>query len=294
MKEKSEAEPYVFILGQPFPRGEIIKLSLIAFFVLLMSTVGGLFIYKDWRKGQESRAAKQQEIQQMEAATAVLQKAQIDPLKAFFQSYLEQTRYDQVESIRAVGVYTVGDLSMELTFLAKRPRLYRQTLTKGDQLIEFGYDGEAVWFEQSHGVVDSADPALMNLNKALAILESTIPCLAWDYDPKASSSTFELMPNVEWQGHACYVIKNTKLLEGSPVYHYIDQATGFERYRRASVQIAPRRYKDVELFYTPPAEGAAYSIPSGMELLLDGRLYYKVAFETVEVNHGIPTFLFRR
>ena len=160
---------------------------------------------------------------------------------------------------------------MDFTFMAKRPRLYRQKLSKGDHLVEVGYDGSEVWFNQSHEVVDSQDAALMTLNRTLAILESTIPCLAWDYDIEKPLGGLELMPESEWEGHECFVVKNTKLLADTPVYHYMDKATGFEHYRRASVEIAPGRFKDVELFYDPPLPGAVYPIPSGIELLLDGR-----------------------
>lgn len=291
MREKNDIEPYVFIFGQSFPRSEIIKLCVIAGFVLLMSIIGGTFLYLDWREGVELREAKVEEQRRLEEVAA---EQEVDPLRKFFEGYLKQTRFSEVDSIRAVGVYDVNDIEMDFTFMAKRPRLYRQKLTKADHLIEVGYDGEEVWFNQSHDVVDSSDPSLMQLNRTLAILESTIPCLAWDYDIEKPLDGLQLMPESEWQGHECYVVKNTKLLSEVPVYHYIDKAAGFERYRRASVEIAPGRFRDVELFYDPPLGGSPYPIPSGIELILDGRLYYKVTFDTVDVNKGVPTFLFER
>lgn len=161
-------------------------------------------------------------------------------------------------------------------------------------MVEVGYDGKEVWFEQSHDIVDVSDPSLMKLNRTLAIIESTIPCLAWDYDIEKPLDGLELMSESEWQGHECFVVKNTKLLVDVPVYHYIDKTMGFERYRRASIEIAPGRFRDAELFYDLPLTGAAYPIPSGIELMLDGRLFYKVSFDTVDVNKGVPSFLFER
>lgn len=292
MKKEIELEPHVSVFGQSYPRAEIFKLGLIALFFILMSVFAGAFLYLDWRDQQLQKAVKMEAVEQMEVEAAKLKELE-DPLKSFFGRYLQQTGFDQVESIRAVGEYTVNDITMQLTFLAKRPRLYKQSLRIKGRLIEFGYDGVDVWFEQSHGVVDSSDVDLMNLNKALAILESTIPCLAWDYDAESEVNDFELMPDAIWQGHACRVVKNTGLISGSPVYHYIDIETGFEHYRRASIQISDKRFKDVELFYSQPLKGSSYSVPSGIELLLDGQIYYNVRFETVEVNKGIPTFLFR-
>lgn len=291
MRKPNDIEPYVFIFGQSFPRSEIVRLCVIAGFAILMLTIGAGYLYLDWREGVEMREAKFEEQQRLEEIAAA---QEVDPLRKFFEGYLVQTRFSEVDSIRAVGVYDVNEIVMEFTFMAKRPRLYRQKLRKDDNLIEVGYDGEEVWFQQSHDVVDSSDPSLMKLNRTLAILESTIPCLAWDYDIEKPLDGLELMSESEWQGHACYVVKNTKLLDEAPVYHYIDKAMGFERYRRASIEIAPGRFRDVELFYDSPLAGAVYPIPSGIELLLDGRLFYKVNFDTVDVNKGVPTFLFER
>lgn len=293
MKNKNKRETYVFIMGHAFPRSELIKLVTIALLVFLMLAAGAGYFYFDWLEGQKKRAENVEDVLEFEEEAA-LAKAELNPLKSFFETYLKQTSFDQVDSIRAVGPYEVDDVKMELTFLAKRPGLYRQSLRLNDLLIEFGYDGEEVWFSQTHEVVDSADPDLMNLNKSLAILESAIPSLAWEYDPKVPITEFELMPDIVWEGDDCYVIKNTGLLEGIPVYHYIDKATGFEHYRRASVQIAPKRFKDVELFYDPPLADSKYPIPGGMELLLDGRLYYKVEFESVRVNPGLLNYLFEK
>lgn len=294
MKSKDKIETYVFIMGQSFPRSELIKLALIALLVLLMLAAGGVYLYLDWKTGVEQRIAQAEELQELEAEAAI-EAADQNPLIAFFDFYLEQTNFDEIDSIRAVGPYRVGEVEMELTFLAKRPGLYRQSLSRGPLLIEFGYDGDTVWFSQSRDVVNSSDPDLMNLNKALATLESSIPTLAWEYNPQDPSDQFERMPDVVWQEHECFMIKNTGLLEGGiPVYHYIDKGTGFERYRRASVQISPKRFKDVELFYDPPLEGSEYPVPGGMELYLDGRLYYNVDFESIRVNQGIASYLFEQ
>lgn len=287
MKSPDDTEPYVFIFGQSFPRSEIIRLCFIAGFtiVMIILMIGGVFLYLNSREGVEVREAKFEELAAVKA---------VDPLRQFYGGYLRKTRFDQVDSIRAVGIYDVNEIEMEFTFMAKRPRLYRQKFRKDGNLIEIGYDGEEVWFKQSYDTVDSDDPALMRLNRALAILESTIPCLAWDYDIEKPLDGLELMSESLWQGHECYVIKNTKLFDDFPVYHYIDRLIGIERYRRASIEIAPGRFRDAELFYDPPLQGSVYPIPSGMELMLDGRLFYKVNFDTVDVNKGVPTFLFER
>lgn len=236
---------------------------------------------------REAKLAEQERLEE-------IAEVDVDPLRLFFENYLDQSRFNEVETIRATGVYDVNDIVMDFTFMAKRPRLYLQRLEKGGHLIEFGYDGEEHWFRQSHQVLDRDDPELNALNQTLAILESTVPGLAWDYEIEKPLDGLELLRDSEWRGFPCYVVKNTKLLGGSPVYHYIDKERMFERYRRASVEIGPNRYKDVELFYDPPLPETGYPIPSGIELLLDGRLYYKVSFDKVYVNQGIANFLFGR
>lgn len=251
MKDKYKPETYVFIMGQSFPRGELIKLSLIALFLLLALTVGGVLYYLDWRETQLLRAANREKVDAFQEEVE-LEKVTIGPLKQFFEDYLQQTKFDEVDSIRAVGAYKLEQDEMEITFLVKRPGLYRQTLSMESLLLEFGYDGETVWLTQSREVIESSNLELLKLNKLLATLESSIPCLAWSYDPKEPITQYELMPETSYDGHECYVIKNTELLPGMAVYHYIDKESKFEYYRRASVQISPRRYKDVELFYDPP------------------------------------------
>jgi hypothetical protein len=293
MKDKYKPETYVFIMGQSFPRSEVIKLISIALFLLVALIVGGVLYYLDWRESQSLRAANREQVEAFEEEAA-LEKVTISPLKQFFEDYLQQTQFDQVDSIRAVGSYQLKQKDMEITFLVKRPGLYRQTLSMDSFLLEFGFDGETVWLTQSREVIDSSNLDLLKLNKLLATLESSIPCLAWSYDPKEPITQYQLMPDALYEGHECYVIKNTELLPGMAVYHYIDKESKFEHYRRASVQIAPRRYKDIELFYDPPLEGSKYPLPSGMELLMDGQISYDVDFDVVEVNRGIASYLFQQ
>ena len=101
------------------------------------------------------------------------------------------------------------------------------------------------------------------------------------------------MPEAEWNRHPCTVIKNNSLIPETAVYHYFDKETGFEHYRRASIKVDERRFKDAELFFSEPLEDA-YGLPSKVELLVDGRVSYKIAFDKILVNQGLPNFLFEK
>lgn len=203
-----------------------------------------------------------------------------------------------MNSIRALGTYTSGDIVMQLTQLAKQPRYYKQVLALNGRELHAGFDGHELWFKQNHPIVDESDEPLMRLNRALAMLECSIPAIVWEYENALSNEEpevlnyFELLPEVEWQGRTCIVVKNTRMLDG-PVFHYIDKASKLELYRRASVQISERSLRDVELFFKDPLEDSFYPLPSGFELWVDGQLYCTADFDKVEVNRGLAGYLFR-
>ena len=187
---------------------------------------------------------------------------------------------------------------MDFTLFAKQPRLYKQVLEAHGRKLEAGFDGKDLWYRQNYPLLDTEDEDLLALNRALAILECSIPCIAWEYETaglvearEGSTAGLQLLAETEWKGRRCQVVKNLRLLD-SPVYHYIDSETGLEVYRRASVNLDARRQKHVELFYQEPIGDWAYPLPSGFELWIDGHLFCTVEFDTVEMNPGLVNFLF--
>lgn len=287
MAEKPKNYGWYTIFGHNFHWVELLKLGAIALFGLI---VAAILLY--FTIGEQLRSGEMSTMSDVEET--VLNIEELSPLEKFFDRYLADSGMAAIQSIRATGIYTVNDLEFELTFLAKSPRSYKQTMQLGDRLIEVGYDGQEAWIEQSHEMIEVSNEPLMRLNQMLAIMESAIPCLAWDHEFDNTEAGYELMPDSVFEGHDCYVIKNLRLIDGVAVYHFIDKNTLFEHYRRASVQIDERRFKDVELYYGRDDESIPRGLPDRIELLVDGVSFYKVHFNTIEVNAGLPNFLFRK
>lgn len=288
MSDKPDNYEWINVFGNTIHRTEFYKLLFFAFLACAVVVGSGLYLTWDYFFPTRSEVTEADQEQAVEVITEEV----VDPRDVFFEQHFAATRYDEVESIRASGTYTSGEVQMKIVFLAKNPHFYKQTLLYKDVKVEAGYDGTQLWYKQSHAVVDDSDEALTKLNRALTMLECAIPCLTWEYEKSAEAKeNFQLMGDETWDGRLCSVVKNLGLLE-SPVYHYIDAQTGLEVYRRSSVLIDDRRRKDVELFYLPPLEGLEYALPSGFELMVDGVLYCTAMFDKIEVNRGLPDFLF--
>ncbi|MGJ8653869.1 MAG: hypothetical protein ACSHX8_11390 [Opitutaceae bacterium] len=287
---KEKLESYYFIFGQSFPRGELIKLAVIALLLFSALSIGGYFIYKDWAESNDTKLEKLEAAAELEADAP----QSLSPLSLFYERYKEQAHMNEVQSIRALGQYEVGEIVMDLEFLAKRPSLYKQRISVQNHVIEFGFDGEDVWFRQTEPpLIDISSESLQRFNKSLALLESTIPCISWLFEDEIAAEVLEIMPDAVWNRRPCTVIKNNSLIPETAVYHYFDQETGFEHYRRASIKVDERRFKDAELFFSEPLE-EAHGLPSKLELLVDGRVFYKITFDKILVNQGLPNFLFEK
>ena len=119
---------------------------------------------------------------EQEIATEVITEVTKSELDLFFEDHFAATRYNEVESVRAVGTYRSGEVVMEFTLLAKNPHFYKQSLQYENKLVEAGYDGTALWYRQSHSILDESDEGLLTFNRSLAMLECSIPALTWEYE----------------------------------------------------------------------------------------------------------------
>jgi hypothetical protein len=287
MKQQPQPQPndYVIILGHPCLKTELFYMGTFALVAISVLVGSGFYVLND------------SHIQNQQAAEArASAKPDLSPLDEALHLHLATTSYGSINSIRAVGSYSSTHNTLEFTLLAKKPHYYRQTLVDATFEVRAGYDGDSLWLEQTHEVVDQGDPALLYLNKAAAIMECAIPALAWEYtksqDPNnLSRGDLHRVNDAQWAGEKCMVIKNDGLLE-SPVFHYINASTGLEVYRRASITIAEGRTKEIGIVYSEPVADSSYMLPSGYELRIDGVLFSTAHFDRVEVNQGLHTYLF--
>lgn len=293
MSEKPDNCEWIFIFGTPIHRIEFYKL--LAFALLGGVTLLGVVGYIAWGIASPKSAGEAALVEAAQAqAVGRVSAEPVAPLEQFFAQHFAATRYNEIESIRATGIYIASTVQMKIVFLAKNPHFYKQTVRYKQTSVEAGYDGSQFWYAQTHPVLDTKDPSLNAMNRALTMMECAIPCLTWEYEKGTEAqANFQLMPDEVWNGRPCRVLKNYGLLE-SPVYHYLDSGTGLELYRRSSVAVDERHRKDVELFYLPPLADSTYALPGGFELYVDGVLYCTAQFDQIEINRGLPDFLFRQ
>lgn len=295
MAEKPIRSDWVIIMGQSFHKVELLKLCIIFLLGLLLVIGIASFLLYDYLIITEEEA----ELVEVHEVSKQGPEVEQHPVEYFIEQHFLKTRYNEVNSIRALGTYTAGEVVMDFELLAKQPRYYKQVLKANGRTVEAGFDGHTLWFQQDYPILDEEDKTLLELNKALAMLECAIPCLAWEYENGVTErgseilSAFEILPETIWNERPCIVVKNTQLLH-YPVYHYIDKETGMELYRRALVVVGERRQKEVELFYAEPLEGLKYPIPAGFELFVDGHLFCTAAFDRVEINRGLMSYLFKK
>ncbi|NQY32226.1 MAG: hypothetical protein HRT56_03540 [Coraliomargarita sp.] len=287
---------WVVLMGHPFHKLEVLKIC--AFFLVVTLAFVGVVAFMLF----DSATVTRQEQEIVDTHVASKQEAgpdfQQNPVEHFFEQHLIKTKYDEVNSIRALGSYTTGDVEMDFELLVKKPRYYKQVIEKNGRKLEVGFDGSKLWYRQNHPLLDDNDPELVKLNTAIAVLECSIPSLAWEYETRVEEQNpevllqIEILPETIWRGRKCLIVRNHRLID-TAVYHYIDRETGLELYRHATVRLGTGGERKVELIYSEPMEGLDYQIPSGFELFVDGNLFCKAQFERVLINHGLMSYLFK-
>lgn len=297
MNKKPISSDWIVIWGQTVHKMELMKLGCVLGLLILTGGVVAAYLGHYYRQAHEEKLAKVE--QQRETTLGERKQSAKEPVQRFIDTHFAKTRYDEVNSIRATGTYTADGVVLDFKLFGKQPRFYKQVIEANGRKIEAGFDGNALWYRQNYPLVDKADEGLRALNRALAMLECAIPCVAWEYEKEGliekreeSPASFQLLPEADWNGKRCQIVKNLRMLD-TPVYHYFDSETGLEVYRRASVTLDARRQRDVEIFYKEPMGDLEYPIPSGFELWVDGRLFCTVQFETMEINRGLMNYLFQ-
>lgn len=202
-------------MGHSFHKMEFLKIIIFVMVaVIIASGIGVYFLYDYMTVRVEEEELLEQHIafadQPIEAP---------DPVEAFLKNHFAVTRFNEVNSIHARGSYRMGELEVDIELLAKQPRYYKQIIRIGDRVLEVGFDGEELWYKETARILNTDDPAYLELTTVLAMLECAIPCLAWEYENgiEAKEITifedFEILPDAEWDGRDCFIVKNMRLLD---------------------------------------------------------------------------------
>tara|TARA_B110000285_G_C15098346_1_gene603464 strand:+ start:997 stop:1938 length:942 start_codon:yes stop_codon:yes gene_type:complete len=214
-------------------------------------------------------------------------------LLALLEEHLEVTQLRGVDSLIVNGTAKAAAKTVDLIVMARRPNLYTLKTEDGGELaFQFGYNGEQGWFKTD----------FLNLNRdkveffmRVALFESSLAHLAWSYHAHESldyrlESVLERLPDEQWQGRGCAVVVSRGLLP-FPIYHYIDQQSYEEVYRRTQV-LRGTDLVDLEIHFAPSEAAASPRLPMGYELYFDGTLHDTIAFTEIRSNRVVFESLF--
>jgi hypothetical protein len=210
------------------------------------------------------------------------------------EKHLKATQLSEVKSLIVNGMASTENTTCELVAMARCPNLYTLKTEGVDfkYTAAFGYNGKQGWVKTD----------FLNLNKdevgfftRVALFESSLAHLAWSYHAHESldyrlESVLERLPDEQWQGRVCAVVVSRGLLP-FPIYHYIDQQSYEEVYRRAQV-LRGIDLVDLEIHFAPPEATASPRLPMGYKLYFNGTLHDTIAFTKIRPNRVVFESLF--
>jgi hypothetical protein len=210
-------------------------------------------------------------------------------LVTLLEKHLEATQLSEVDSLILHGMASSTAVTYELIIMARIPNLYTlKTEAAGlSYTSEIGYNGQIGWSRLS----------VLNLNKVevefftrVALFESSFAQLAWSYQSRQAvesglESVLELLPDEQWQGRVCTVVVSRGLLP-FPIYHYIDQESYEEVYRRTQV-LRGIDLVDLEIHFAPSEVATLPRLPMGYELYFDGTLHDTVKLNKIRPNREV-------
>lgn len=228
------------------------------------------------------------------SSPAPIKRLKASSLSELLDRHLKATGFGELDALIVNGVASATSQAFEVTFMARRPNLYKLK-TESDRLglmSQFGYDGREGWFEHQQMNLAAEE---IEFFMRVALFESSMTQLAWSYQSDEArefglDKLLERLPSEQWQGRACEVVVSRGLLPFT-MYHYIDQNTYEEVYRRAQIQKGSELV-DVALKLAPSDATASTRIPMGYELYIDGELHDTVRVTKVRANRTILSSLF--
>jgi len=215
-------------------------------------------------------------------------------LVPLLEEHLKVTQLSEVKSLIVNGMASTGNTTCELVAMARCPNLYTLKTEGVDfkYTAAFGYNGEQGWVKTDFSNLNKDEVGFFT---RVALFESSLAHLAWSYHAHESldyrlDSVLERLPDEQWQGRGCAVVVSRGLLP-FPIYHYIDQQSYEEVYRRTQV-LRGTDLVDLEIHFAPPEATASPRLPMGYKLYFDGTLHDTVAFTKIRPNRVVFESLF--
>ena len=261
-KSRSKSSKYIYILGEPVSRRKV-YLGVLSVLIVVGILFGVVYSIMLQNSGAVVPASEVAASVPEEAASSSAVKASVSevvrsvpeireipagplaggkllsPLERLLEEHLRATRLDEVSTYIAEGTFGPEPGDQKIVLMARSPNLYKyrtEYLARG-MVVEFGYDGEGVWLNQSRQPMDRSNAEFF---AGMAVLESSFTHLAWSYRSAEALETgldtvLELLPSETWQGRTCAVVLSRGLLP-VPIYHYIDtKSIDVPRLRMAKV-----------------------------------------------------------
>ncbi len=304
-----KSKTYVSILGEPILKWKV-HLSLAVVLLVVCAAIGTAYYIMLQNRGAvvsvPEVATSETEVVTPEPLPEVVERLEpvlpdrydtLSPLAQILEKHLRATQLDEVRDFIAQGSFG-GELSNhKIVLKARAPNLYKfkTEYAAPGMVVEFGYDSEFAWIKDSRLVMGKSNPETDTF-VSIAIMEASFAHLAWSYGSLAAqeyglNTVLEWCPSEIWHGRECDVVRSYGLLPIT-MYHYIDKATSREVYRRAKFANAADEMVEVGIEYSPPDESAAYALPMGYRIFIDGKLHDTVEYTEVRFNRVIMSGIF--
>ncbi len=279
---------WIYIFGQPYNlRVLILQIAVV---VLIIATVAGAYFYTN-REIAESRdniggklAEPESQIVYNEGSEIPLFKA-LDNIMLFHESTLG---YNKIHSLLVQGNMFDGQATVEMKMMAKPPETYYQSLELDNRTLRVTFIDGKLKYDQNSALINQEDERLAEINKILMVMECAIPLPVWLYADPTNNFYLTRQYDEVYNDRECAVVAN-KILKDTIIRHYIDLKTGQEISRQSEVNGYRLRVDYGEL-----EEIKGVFFPRGYEVFLNDTFVCKAEFDSIQINRGLPEFLFER
>lgn len=279
-------EKWIRIWGRPYDL-RILVLQVI-FTVLLIAFIVGAFFYTN-KEISERRDYVGGEFSELESKISYREDSEtpeFDALHQIMQLHEYVLGFNKINSLLIQGEMFDGHTSVNLKMMAKPPESYFQLLEMDNKELKVTFINGKLEYDQNSALINTEDERLAGINKVLMVMECAIPLPAWLYVDQTNNLYLKRKYDEIYNGRECAVVENS-VLKDTIIRHYIDLATGQELSRQSEVKGDRLRVDYEEL-----KEVTDVFFPTGYQVFLNGSFVCKATFDSIQINRGLPTFLF--